>query len=169
MPFTHRFDKPPIFLQQTMTNQTPEIPPAPPTPPFPSGNQQNQGNQPLASVMKTSQWAIIFHLSGFLGLIAPIPLVNILAPLVLWLMKKADSPELDAVGKEVLNFQISYFIYTIALGVIGSILTIILVGFLLYLLIPVVVVAWIVLMIIAAVKTSNGEAYRYPLTIRFLA
>ncbi len=119
--------------------------------------------------MKDSQWAIIFHLSGFLGLIAPIPLVNILAPLVLWLMKKADSPELDAVGKEVLNFQISYFIYTIALGVIGSILTIILVGFLLYLLIPVVVVAWIVLMIIAAVKTSNGEAYRYPLTIRFLA
>jgi uncharacterized Tic20 family protein len=29
-------------------------------------------------------------------------------------------------------------------------------------------VAWFVLPIIATVKASNGEGYRYPLTIRFV-
>ncbi|MGH3906325.1 MAG: DUF4870 domain-containing protein [Pseudonocardiaceae bacterium] len=30
-------------------------------------------------------------------------------------------------------------------------------------------IAWIVLTIVAAVKASNGEEYRYPLTIRFVS
>jgi uncharacterized Tic20 family protein len=41
----------------------------------------------------------------------------------------------------------------------------VLVGFLF---LPVVLVTWIVCMVLAAMKTSNGEAYRYPFTIRFL-
>jgi uncharacterized Tic20 family protein len=33
---------------------------------------------------------------------------------------------------------------------------------------PVILVVWIVLMVVAAVKTSNGEEYKYPFTIRLL-
>jgi uncharacterized Tic20 family protein len=67
----------------------------------------------------------------------------------------------DAHGKESLNFQISMTIWTILAGL--SMLAVI--GFLL---LPVAVVTNVVLVIIASIKASNGELYRYPLTIRFL-
>jgi uncharacterized Tic20 family protein len=88
-------------------------------------------------------------------------MMHIIAPLVIWLIKRAESPEIDATGKEVLNFQISYSIY-IAVGIL---LCFVLVGFAI---LPIVIVVWIVCMILAAVRTSNGEVYRYPFTIRFL-
>ena len=88
--------------------------------------------------------------------------MHIIAPLVIWLIKRADSQEIDTTGKEVLNFQISYSIYT---GV-SIALCFVLVGFVT--LPPLVLITWIVCMVLAAVRTSNGEFYRYPLTIRFL-
>jgi len=88
-------------------------------------------------------------------------LMHIIAPLVIWLIKRADSSEIDVTGKEVLNFQISYSIYT---G-ISILLCFVLVGFVL---LPIVLIAWLICMVLASVRTSNGEAYRYPFTIRFL-
>lgn len=49
--------------------------------------------------------------------------------------------------------------------VVAGILCLVLIG------IPILIALWIlntVLVIIASVKTSNGEFYRYPLTIRFI-
>ena len=99
------------------------------------------------------------QLLGFAGFVFPFG--NILAPLILWLIKRSDSPLLDRVGKEVLNFQISYTIYAVVTGL----LCFVLIGFIIA---PILFVAWIVLMVMAAVKTSNGEEYRYPFTIRLL-
>jgi len=121
----------------------PAVPPAVPTP------------SPAAD----NSLAVVMHLLGLAGFV--FPLGNILGPLILWLVKRPESPELDRVGKEVLNFQISYSIYiTVAVGLCFFCL-----GFIV---LPVVLIAWLVFMIIAAVKTSNGESYAYPLTIRFL-
>lgn len=106
-------------------------------------------------------WCIGLHLSGFSGILLGWSLMHIIAPLVIWLIKRADSQEIDATGKEVLNFQISYSIYT---GV-SIALCFVLVGFVT---LPLVLITWIVCMVLAAVRTSNGEFYRYPLTIRFL-
>ena len=106
-------------------------------------------------------WCIGLHLSGFSGILLGWSLMHIIVPLVIWLIKRADSPEIDATGKEVLNFQISYSIYT---GV-SIILCFALVGFLI---LPVVLITWIVCMVLAALRTSNGVPYRYPFTIRFL-
>jgi uncharacterized Tic20 family protein len=106
-------------------------------------------------------WCIGLHLSGFSGILLGWSLMHIIAPLVIWLIKRADSSEIDAAGKEVLNFQISYSIYT---GV-SIILCFALVGFLI---LPVVLITWIVCMVLAALRTSNGVPYRYPFTIRFL-
>jgi len=100
------------------------------------------------------------HLLGLAGLTA-IPFANVLAPLVLWIWKRESNPGVDAHGKEAVNFQISMTIYTILAGL--SML--VLVGFVLM---PAVLVTNLVLMIIAAVKASRGEFYRYPLTIRFI-
>jgi uncharacterized protein len=106
-------------------------------------------------------WCIGLHLSGFSGILMGWSLMHIIAPLVIWLIKRADSPEIDVTGKEVLNFQISYSIYT---G-ISILLCFVLVGFVL---LPIVLIAWLICMVLASVRTSNGEAYRYPFTIRFL-
>ena len=103
--------------------------------------------------------AVVMQLLGFAGFV--LPFGNIIAPLVLWLIKRTESPLLDRTGKEVLNFQISYTIY----AAIAGVLCFVLIGLLI---LPIIFILWIIFMIIAAVKTGNGEEYRYPLTIRIL-
>jgi len=105
-------------------------------------------------------WSVLCHASALLGLFFHF-FGHLLGPLIVWLIKRDLSPEIDANGKESLNFQISMLIYDI----IAGILCLVLIG------IPILIALWImntVLVIIASVKTSNGEFYRYPLTIRFL-
>jgi uncharacterized Tic20 family protein len=117
---------------------------------------------PASSSESARSWCIGLHLSGLSGLILSFALAHIVVPLVIWLLKRADSPEIDLTGKEVLNFQISYTIYSLIAGV----LCFVLIGFVI---LPIVLIVWLACIIIAAVKTSNGENYRYPFTIRFLS
>jgi uncharacterized Tic20 family protein len=80
---------------------------------------------------------------------------------VVWLLKRGDSPEIDAHGKESLNFQISMLIY----DAIAAILCIFLIG------IPILIALWVlntVLVIIASVKAGEGRFYHYPFTIRLI-
>ncbi len=104
-------------------------------------------------------WGMLCHLSALSGFIG-IPLGNILGPLVIWLVKKDESPFVDEQGKESLNFQISMIIY----GVVAGLSIFLIIGIVL---LPAVIVTDIVLVIIASIKVSKGERYRYPLTIRF--
>ena len=79
----------------------------------------------------------------------------------MWLIKRGDSPEIDAHGKESLNFQISMLIY----DAIAAILCIFLIG------IPILIALWVlntVLVIIASIKASEGKLYQYPFTIRLI-
>ena len=66
-------------------------------------------------------WAMLCHFSAFTGFIFPLG-GNILAPLILWLIKKEELPFVDDQGKEVLNFQISMTIYFIISGILCIIL-----------------------------------------------
>jgi len=120
---------------------------------------------PLVPVLETKEsdrsWCIGLHLSGLSGIVLGFALAHVLVPLVIWLIKRADSPQIDATGKEVLNFQISFSIYFL----IGGALCWLLIGFLI---LPVLFIIWLVCTILAAVRASNGETYRYPMTIRFL-
>ena len=86
---------------------------------------------------------------------------HILGPLVVWLIKRGDSSEIDAHGKEALNFQISMLIYNLVAGV----LCLVLIGFVL---LGVLYLLNIIFVIIAALKAGEGEMYRYPLTIRLV-
>lgn len=110
------------------------------------------------------RWITIVHLSALAVFVLP-GLGQILGPLIIWLVKKNDVPGLDAAGREVLNFQISWTLWS-ALSwfffAIGWCLIIpIAIPFLL-------VAAWLLFAAKGAIKASNGEAYRFPLTIRFL-
>jgi uncharacterized Tic20 family protein len=73
-------------------------------------------------------------------------------------LKREDHPFIDDQGKEAVNFQLSMTIYTVILccTIIGIVLALAL---------------WVtdlVLIIIAASKAGDGEAYRYPLSLRLI-
>jgi uncharacterized protein len=105
-------------------------------------------------------WAMLSHLLALTGYVG-VPFGNIVAPLIIYLMKKDESQFVAEQSRESLNFQISMSIYAL----IGAVLTLILIGLLL---LAAVWVAGVVLTIIASVKAANGEAYRYPLTLRLI-
>ncbi|MBZ9713273.1 DUF4870 domain-containing protein [Deinococcus multiflagellatus] len=136
--------------------------------------------------------AIITHLSPLAGLLLP-TLGNVLGPLVAWLAFRDRSRALDDQGKEALNFQLSFWLYGLVVSVLGFALFSLgliggavgaatgtdlgglavlgsLGGFFLFFL-PVLVVLGLVpfiFMIVAVVRVSAGQPYRYPLSIRFL-
>ena len=105
------------------------------------------------------QWAVFCHLAGLAGFLFPFG--NLIGVLVLWLIKKDEDPFIDDQGKEALNFQINVAIAAL----ICLILSMIVIGFLLLL---ALMVAWIVLMVIAATKANEGLAYRYPYILRLV-
>ncbi len=104
-------------------------------------------------------WGMLCHLSAFAFFVFPFG--NILGPLIIWLIKKDEYPFVDDQGKESLNFQISVSIYAIAF----TVMIIVLIG--IPLLIGLFFFTFIVV-VIAAVKSNDGEFYRYPLNIRFM-
>lgn len=109
-------------------------------------------------------WAMFTHFAAFSTFIVPIPGMSIIGPLVMWLMKKDSMPYVDHHGKEALNFNISFVIWLLLAIIVGILL--LFVGLLLT--VPLVGITWMVLVVIGAVKASNGEYYEYPLTIRFV-
>jgi uncharacterized protein len=84
-----------------------------------------------------------------------------IGPLVIWLIKKDDSPFVDYHGKEYFNFFISYSVY----GLVSCILVLVLIGGLLLGLIGILA---IVFTIVAAVKAFEGEEYRIPFIFRII-
>ena len=110
---------------------------------------------------------MLCHLSALAGFILPAA-GHILGPLIVWLVKRDEIPEVDEHGKESLNFQISMFIYTAALSVVCFILMFILIGFLLIPILALLYVLDIVFVIIASLRANDGQLYRYPMTIRLL-
>ena len=96
-------------------------------------------------------WALMAHLSILVGL-------GIVAPLVIWLVKKDDSPFVEDQAKEALNFQLAVAIASLVLTAtcIGAIV------------LPVVVVGGIVYGILGGMDAYKGITYRYPYTIRII-
>lgn len=105
------------------------------------------------------KWAMICHFAGLAGSFAP-PF-NIFAPLFVWLLKRGELPYVEEQGKEVVNFHLSMTIY----GVVAYLLMIVLIGFVL---LAVICLLVLVFGVIGSVKASNGEPFRYPLTIRLV-
>jgi hypothetical protein len=104
-------------------------------------------------------WAMLCHFSVFSMFVFPFG--NILAPLIIWLIKKEEMPFVENQSKEVLNFQISMTIY----AAVAFLLIIILVG------IPILIglgICNVVMTIVAAIKANEGENYRYPINLRMI-
>ena len=146
------------------------LPPASTTPPPPPGQQAPAGAVPLPGDVRT--WAMAAHLSAPLIAVITGGLLFFLGPLVVWLIKRDDHPFIAYHGREALNFNLTVLIAGFGLFVAGTFI-----GFLTFgigaipfvILLLVIAVGWLVLSIVAGVKASNGESYRYPLTLRLVS
>ena len=114
----------------------------------------------LAPSADERQWAMFCHLAALLGHLL-VGFGHIIGPLVLWLMKRETMPFVNSQGKESLNFQISVTIYALVSGVLSFFC----VGFILLIALA---IFDLVVVIMACVDTSNGKAFKYPLSIRFI-
>lgn len=109
-------------------------------------------------------WAVGAHLASVAGWIG-IPMGHILAPLLVWLIKRDESEYARIQALESLNFQISMTIYAFAAGLLAATI----IG--LVIAIPVfiaIILGDVIFTIIGALAASRGESYRYPMTIRLL-
>ena len=104
---------------------------------------------------------VLSHASALLGFVVPW-LFHILGPLIIWLAKRGDSTEIDAHGKESMNFQISMLIW----NCIAAILILVLIGIPLLILLHILNIIFV---IVASIQASEGKLYRYPLAIRLIS
>tara|TARA_B100002049_G_scaffold128177_1_gene94852 strand:+ start:115 stop:501 length:387 start_codon:yes stop_codon:yes gene_type:complete len=126
-------------------------------------NTNKVNNQKIKQIMMLREdrnLLVVAHLSQLLDLVTGIG--GFIVPLILWLTQRDKVLNMDEHGKQILNFQISAFIYSIIciplIFLFGlGILALIALG-LLVLIFP----------IINAIKASNGEPTYYPLSIQFL-
>ncbi|WP_067515548.1 DUF4870 domain-containing protein [Endozoicomonas ascidiicola] len=106
--------------------------------------------------------AVLSHLLPLFGFM--VPGLSIVIPLLIWLWKRDSSPYIEHHARESLNFQI-----TLALLIaVWVALKLMLVGFLLLPLVPIIAIVVLIFMVRAAMKAGNGEFYRYPMTLRLV-
>jgi uncharacterized Tic20 family protein len=106
-------------------------------------------NSPLSKDAE-KMWAIAVHLLA-------IPF-EFFAPLIGYIALNGKGPFISHHVRESLNFGITMLLAVVVLAVS-------IVGWLLLWLPPLV---WLIFRVIAAIRTSQGEFYKYPLTLRFI-
>ena len=106
-------------------------------------------------------WGMLAHLSALAGLVIPL-IGNVLGPLAVSIARSDQSAFVAAHAKEALNFNISV---TLA-ALLCTLLMLVFVGFLLG---SALFIAWLVMTLIAAIKASEGAAYRYPFSLRLVS
>lgn len=106
------------------------------------------------------QLLVITHLSQLLTLM--VGFGSLIVPLILWLTQKEKVYGMDVHGKNIINFQLSLVVCFIiciplillfGLGILGFIM---------------LGIISIIFPVINAIKVSNGETPKYPLTFNFI-
>ncbi|MFP5345438.1 MAG: DUF4870 domain-containing protein [Actinomycetes bacterium] len=116
------------------------------------------GPQPFSPPAERN-WAMAAHLSSF---VAAYVALGFLGPLVVMLLAGDRSPYVRRHAVEALNFNLTWLIYI----AVSALLAIVLIG------IPILIilaVAYLVLVVMAAMEASRGGEFRYPFTIRFVS
>jgi uncharacterized Tic20 family protein len=110
---------------------------------------------PYAPTQDDRTWGLLAHLSPLIAGLVALPF---LGPLIVWFVKKDQSPFIADQAKEALNFQLAVMIAALVCAVtcIGLIL------------LPVIGIGSLIYSIIAAVESNKGVYYRYPYTIRLI-
>jgi uncharacterized Tic20 family protein len=119
------------------------------------GQQYPTGWQPPQPMRPEDQrlWATLTHIGGVFS--------SIIVPLVAYLVLRDRGEFVRQHARAALNFHITAAIA----GVVASILTVVLIGFVL---LPVIAVLVVVFAVMAAIAANQGQFYKYPLSIEFI-
>lgn len=130
-----------------------ETPPPPPGGTVPYSTTPAGGYEGPPPSKDDTNMAMLIYILGII--------TGFIGPLIIWLIKKNDSPFINDQGKEVLNFQITaiiaYFVAFLSIFILIGIV-----------LVPAVIICYLVFLILGAVKVSKGQAYRFPFALRLL-
>ena len=113
-----------------------------------------------SAMREDRQMLMIMHLSQLLDFVTGIG--GFIVPLILWVTQKDKIQDMDEQGKEIINFQISLFIYSI---VCIPLIFLFGLGFVFLILVGIL---GLIFPVINAIKASNGEPTNYPMTIRII-
>lgn len=97
-------------------------------------------------------WLFLMHLSSIVPLVA--------VPLVIWIWKKDDDPDIAQQGIDVLNFQLSMCVYLFS----AAILIFVVIGIVI---LPILGMYCFWITIINVIKLAMDQDYNYPFTIEF--
>ena len=124
----------------------------------PAGAYGYQQRAQQLSQQEERTWGMVAHLSALIGIIIGVSFVG---PLIVMLVQGPKSRFVREQAVEALNFNITVLIAVI----ISSLLLLILIGFVL---LPIILIAWLIFTIIGAVTANDGRPYRYPINIRMV-
>lgn len=113
-------------------------------------------NQPWG--MNLNTFCMLMHLSQLSSFV--VPGAGIVLPIVMWATNKDEFPLVDQHGREIMNWMLSLFIYSL----ICIPLMFIIVGFFALF---ILVLLNLIFAIMGAVNANDGKLWRYPLCIRF--
>lgn len=116
----------------------------------PTGQQMSPGDE--------RTWSILSHLSVLVALVGLMPL----GALIIWLVYRDRSPEVRFHAAQALWYQLAWFVILVAYSLISLVLTVILIGFAMFLLLPLLALVPIIHGCYAAYKVNQGEEFRYP-------
>ena len=125
-------------------------------------------------------WAMLCHLSALSGMLG-VPMGQLLGPVIVWLIKKDEFEAVDRHGRDVINFQLSFTLYSLGVLVLLAILAGLVwwsggleempMFFPVLAVMGVVGLLWafaLICTILASIRAYEGGEFRYPFAIRFL-
>lgn len=122
----------------------------------------NPATTPLPAATATSGDPSVTSEDRTLAMVCHLGLLaSFLVPLVIYLIKKDQSPFVRHHAAEALNFALTTFIA----AVVAAVLIVVLIGILL---LPAVIIAHLVFLILAAIAANRGDWYRYPVNLRLV-
>jgi len=133
---------------------------APPPPPGSGAGSAHTGAVPRSG--SSTGWAVFAHLATLVDFCLPWVLIAWVPPLVIWLAKKDDDPEIEYHARESLNFQLNVIFWAFAA------FPLILVCGLGLAVMAVLPLVKLVLVLVASVRAADGERFRYPFIVRLL-
>jgi len=116
------------------------------------------GGTTTMSAQEEQTWSIVAHLSVLAALVGLMPF----GALLVWLVYKDRSPRVRFHALQALWYQIAWIVILIAYTLISLLLSIVVIGFFMFFLLPVLAVVPVVHGCYAAYKVSKGVDYRYP-------
>ena len=128
----------------------------------PSGQERPTESHASAARTMSPQdeqmWSILSHLSVLLAIVGLMPF----GALVIWLVFKDRSERVRFHALQALWYQIAWIVILVAYALLSTVLSLVLIGFFMFFLLPFLAFVPIIHGCYAAYQVSQGVEYRYP-------